>query len=102
MLEAVQYCIIQTAARHAARLSLYNTYRQLYKSGWVSLKDSCPLACMGLHKAAWDQLVLSYICVLVFCCKQLDACMCTTCQGISIKFETLLESFLSIYFIVFP
>ena len=61
--------------------------------------DRCPLAYMGLHKAAWGQVVLRYICVLVCCCKRLDACANTACQGVCINVETLLKSFLSIYFI---
>ena len=56
---------------------------------------------MGLHKASWGQVVLRYIFVLVCCCKQLDACMNTACQGVCINIETLLESFLSIYFIIY-
>ena len=95
------HCIVQTAARHTARHSTHSTDRQLYESGQVSLKDRCPLACMGLHKAAWGQVVLRYICVLVCCCKRLDACMNTACQGICINVETLLESFSSIYFIIY-
>ena len=55
---------------------------------------------MGLHKAAWGQVVLRYICVLVFGCKRLDACANTACQGVCINVETLLRSFLSIYFII--
>ena len=66
----------------------------------MSLEDRCPLACMGLHKAAWGQVVLRYICVLVCCCKGLDACVNTACQGVCINIETLLRSFLSIYFII--
>ena len=38
-------------------------------------------------------MVLRYICVLVCCCKRLDACMYTACQGIYIKINTLLETF---------
>ena len=102
-LEAAQHCIVRTAARHTARHIKYNTHstdRQLYESGQVSLKDMYPLVCMGLHKAAWGQVVLRYICVLVCCCKRLDACTNTACQGICINIETLLRSFLSIYFII--
>ena len=67
--------------------------------------DRCPLRTgvlkgMGLHKAAWGQMVLRYIFVLVCCCKQLDACANTAWQGICINVETLLKSFLSIYFII--
>ena len=100
VLEAAQHCIVWTAARHAARHSTHSTDRQLYESGQVSLKDRCPLVCMGLYKAAWGQVVLRYICVLVCCCKQLDACMNTACQGICININTLLKSFLIIYFII--
>ena len=89
-----------TAARHAARHSTHSTDRQLYKSGQVSLKNRCPLVCMGLYKAAWGQVVLRYICVLVCCCKRLDACTNTACQGVRINVETLLKSFLDIYFII--
>ena len=46
-------------------------------------------------------MVLKYICVLVSCCKGLDASMYTTCQSICINVETLLESFLSIYFTIY-
>ena len=73
------------AAGHAARHSTHSTDRRLYESGQVSLKDRCPLACMGLHKAAWGQVVLRYICVLVCCCKQLDACANTACQGVCVR-----------------
>ena len=76
------------------------TDRRLYESGQVSLKDRCPLACMGLHKAAWGQVVLRYICVLVCCCKLLDACANTACQGVCINVETLFKSFLIIYFTI--
>ena len=107
MLEAPRHCIVQTearhAARHAARHSTHNTHstdRRLYESGQVPLKDRCPLACMGLHKAAWGQVVLRYICVLVFYCKRLDVCANTAFQGVCINIETLLKSFLSIYFII--
>ena len=62
--------------------------------------DRCPLAYMGLHKAAWGQVVLRYICVLVCCCKPLDACANTACQGFCINVETIFKSFLSIYFII--
>ena len=93
--------MVRTAARHAARYSKHSTDRQLYESGQVYLKDRCPLVCMGLHKAAWGQVVLRYICVLVCCCKRLDACTNTACQGVCINVETLLKSFLSIYFIIF-
>ena len=44
-LEAAQHCIVQTAARHAARHSTHSTHstdRRLYESGQVSLKDRCP------------------------------------------------------------
>ena len=99
-LEAAQYCIVQTAARHAARHSTHSTDRRLYESGHLSLKDRCPLAYMGLHKAAWGQVVLRYICVLVCCCKRFDACGNTAFQGVCISVETLLKSFLSIYFII--
>ena len=44
--------------------------------------------------------MLRYICVLAFSYKQLDLCIYTACQGICINVETLLESFLSIYFII--
>ena len=91
------------AAGHAARHSTHSTHsidRRLYESGQVSLKDRCSLACMGLHKAAWGQVVLRYICVLVCCCKRLDACANTACQGVCINVETLLKSFLSIYSII--
>ena len=99
-LEAAQHCIVQTAARHAARHSTHSTGRRLYESGQVSLKDRCPLECMGLHKAAWGQVVLRYICVLICCCKRLDTYANTACQGICINVETILKSFLSIYFII--
>ena len=56
--------------------------------------------CMGLHKAAWGQFFLRYICVLVCCCKRLDACANTASQGVCINVETLLKSFLSIFFII--
>ena len=59
------------------------------------------LACMGLYKAVWGQVVLRYICVLVCYCKQLDACRNIACQGVCINVETLLESFFSIYFIIY-
>ena len=72
--------------------------RRLYETGQVSLKERCPLTCMSLYKAAWGQVVLRYICVLVCYCKTLDACTYTACQGICINIETLLESFLSICF----
>ena len=68
--------------------AIHNTHRihsidkQLYKSGKVFIKYRCPLACMGLHKAAWGQVVLRYICVLVCCCKRLDAFTNTAYQGI--------------------
>ena len=62
--------------------------------------DRCPLAYMGLHKAAWGQVVLRYICVLVCCCKRLDACANAACQGVCINVKTLLKSFLNIYFII--
>ena len=88
------------ATGHAARHSTHSTDRWLYESGQVSLKDRCPLACMGLYKAAWGQVVLRYICVLVCCCKRLDAYANTACQGVCINIETLLRSFLSIYFII--
>ena len=39
----------------------------------------CPLACMVLYKAAWGQVVLRYICILVCCCKQLDTYIYTAC-----------------------
>ena len=103
MLEAARHCIVQTAARHAARHSTHSTHstdRRLYESGQVSLKNRRLLAYMGLHKAAWGQVVLRYICVLVCCCKRLDACANTACQGVCINVETLLRSFLSIYFII--
>ena len=103
VLEAAQHCIVQTAARHAARHSTHSTHstdRQLYESGQVSLKDRCPLAYRGLHKEAWVQVVLRYICVLVCCCKRLDACVNTACQGICINIETLLKSILSFFFII--
>ena len=102
-LEAARHCIVQTAARHTARHSTHSTHstdRRLYESGQVSLKDRCPLAYMGLYKAAWGRVVLRYICVLVCCCKRLDACANTACQGICINVETLLKSFLNIYFII--
>ena len=102
-LEAARHCIVQMAAGHAARHSTHSTYstdRRLYESGQVSLKDRCPLACMGLHKAAWGQVVLRYICVLVCYCKRLDASANTACQGVCINVETLLESFLNIYYII--
>ena len=101
MLEAAQHCIIQLAARYAARHSIHKTNRHLYESGQVFLKYRCPLACIGLHKAAWGQVVLRYICALVRCCKQLDACTYTACQGVYINAQTLLESFLIIYFIIY-
>ena len=97
-LEAAQHCIVQTVVEHAARHSTHSTDRQLYESGQVSLKDRCPLACMGLYKAAWGQVVLRYICVLVCYCIRLDACTNTAFQGVCINFETLLKSFLIIYF----
>ena len=56
--------------------------------------------CIGLHKATWGQVVLRYICVLVYCCKRLDAYTNTACEGICINIKTLLKSFLSIYFII--
>ena len=100
-LEAAQHCIVQTAAKHVARHSTHSTDRRLYESVQMSLKDRCPLACMGLHKAAWGQVVLRYICVLVFCCKRLDACSYTAYQGICLNVETLLESFFSIRFVIY-
>ena len=101
MLEAARHCIVQIAARHVARHGTHSTDRLLYESREVSLKDKCPLVCMGLYKAAWDQVVLRYICVLVCCCKRLDACTNTACQGLCINVETLLEFFLSICFIIY-
>ena len=104
MLEAAQHCIVQTAARHAARYSIHSTHstdRWLYEYGQVSLKDRCPLACIGLHKAAWHQVVLRYICVLTCYCKQLDTCTNTACQGVCINIKTILKSFLNIYFIIY-
>ena len=98
MLEAAQHCIVRTAARYAARHSIHSTDRQLYKLGQVSLKDRCHLACMGLHKAAWGQVVLKSNCVLVCCYKQLDAYMYTAFQGIYMKAETLLEILFTYYF----
>ena len=92
--------MVKTAARHTARHSTHSTDRWLHKSGQVSLKNRCPLACMGLHKAAWGQVVLRYIYVLVCCCKQLDAYTYTACQGICINIKTLLKSFLTIYLII--
>ena len=102
MLEAAQHYIVQTAARH----STHSTDRQLYEFGQVSLKDRCPLASIGLHKAAWVHVVLRKICVLVCCWKQLDACMYTACQGVSINVEILLEtlfdhSFYSLFKFIF-
>ena len=90
MLEAARYCIVQTAARHAARHSTHSKNRQLYESGQVYLKERCPLACMSLYKAAWGQVVLRDICIIVCCCKQLDAYTNTACQGICINVKTLL------------
>ena len=90
--------IVQTAARHAAR---HSTDRWLYESRQVSLKDRCILACISLNKAAWGQVVLKYICVLVCCYKRLDAYANAACQGVCINVETLLKSFLSIYFIIY-
>ena len=104
MLKAARHCIVQTAARHATRHSIYSTHstdRQLYESGQVSLKNRCLLACTGLHKAAWGQVVLRYICILFCCSKQPDACTNTACQGVCINVEALLESLSSIYFIIY-
>ena len=64
----------------------------------MSLKDRYLLAFIGLHKAAWGQLVLSSICVLGCCCKWLDAYINTACQGVCINIKTILKSFLNIYF----
>ena len=101
VLEAARHCIVQTAARHTTRHSTHSTDRQLYESEQVSLKNRCILVYMGLYKAAWGQVVLRYICVPVCCCKQLDAYTYTACQGVCINIETLLESFLSIYFVIY-
>ena len=38
---------------------------------------------------------------LVCCCKRLNACTHTACQGICKNIEYLLESFLSIYFKIY-
>ena len=51
---------------------------------------------MVLHKVAWGQMVLWLICVLVYCCKRLNACMHTACQGICINVESSLEPFFTI------
>ena len=63
--------------------------------------DRCLLVYMGLYKAARGQVVLRYICVLVCCCKRLDAYTSIICQDICINGETLLEFFLSICFIIY-
>ena len=94
-------CLVQTAARYAARHSTHSTETQLYESGQVSLKDRCSLVYVGLHKAAWGQVVLRYICVLVCCCKLLDSCINTACQGICINIESFFKSFASIYFVIY-
>ena len=72
----------------------------IVQTGSCTNLDRCPLACMDLHKAAWGQEVLSYISVLVCCCKRLDAYANTACQGICINVDTLLKYFSSIYFII--
>ena len=100
-MEAAQHCIVQTTAQHTARYGAHSTDRQMYESGQVSLKDRCPLACMGLLKAAWGQVVLSNICVLVCCYRRLDAYMYTTFQGVCINIDTSLESLLIVYFITY-
>ena len=46
-------------------------------------------------------MVLRYVCILVFYCKRLDACIYTACQGVCINVETSLESFLTIYLIIY-
>ena len=46
---------------------------------------------MGLHKAAWSQVVLRYIYVLVCFCKWLDAY--TAFQGIFIDIKIIFETF---------
>ena len=56
---------------------------------------------MGLHKVAWGQVLLRYICILVCCYKQFDVCMYTACQGICTNIETSLGSLLSFYFMNF-
>ena len=71
------------------------------QTGSCTNLDRHPLACIGLHKAAWGQVVLKYICILVCCYKQLNAYINTAFQGICINVDTLLETFLSIYFIIF-
>ena len=65
----------------------------------VSFNTSVPkrqvsLAWMGLYKAAWGQMMLRYICVLICYCKQLDICFYTACQGIYINIQTLFKSIL--------
>ena len=49
---------------------------------------------MGLYKADWGLVLLRYIYILVFYCKQFDACMYTACQGICINVENFLKTFL--------
>ena len=56
---------------------------------------------MGLHKAAWGQVVLRYICVLVCYCKRLDVYIYTAYQDVCINIETFLEPFLTIYLIIY-